>query len=81
MSVCWNCANLPKKTIAPGIEAKVVWGDKLMLLQVTLAPGAVVPTDSHPHEQMGYVVSGSLELAISTRSSPSLPSHVPTFPE
>lgn len=70
MSVCINCENLPMKNIAPGINAKVVWGDKLMLLAVTLAPGAVVPTHHHPHEQMGYVVSGSLELAIADEICP-----------
>lgn len=64
MSVCWHCDSLPSKTIAPGIEAKVMWGDKLMLLRVTMDPGSVVPTHHHPHEQMGLVVSGSLELAI-----------------
>ncbi|MBE0602112.1 MAG: cupin domain-containing protein [Deltaproteobacteria bacterium] len=70
MSVCWNCGNLPTKTIAPGISAKVVWGDKIMLSLVTMDPDAVVPTHHHPHEQMGFVVSGTLELAIADQISP-----------
>ncbi len=70
MSVCWNLGNLPTKSIADGITAKVVWGDKLMILQVTMEPDAVMPTHHHPHEQMGLVVSGSLELAIADEIFP-----------
>jgi len=35
-----------------------------MLSLVTLAPGAVVPTHSHPQEQMGMMVSGTMEFTI-----------------
>jgi quercetin dioxygenase-like cupin family protein len=30
----------------------------------TLAPGALMPDHHHPHEQLGYVVEGSLLLKI-----------------
>jgi quercetin dioxygenase-like cupin family protein len=36
----------------------------MMLSLVTLAPDAVVPTHSHPHEQMGMMVSGTMEFTI-----------------
>ena len=35
-----------------------------MLSLVTFAPDAVVPTHSHPHEQMGMMVSGTMEFTI-----------------
>ena len=35
-----------------------------MLSLVTLTPEAVVPEHSHPHEQMGMMVSGTLDLTI-----------------
>lgn len=70
MSVCWNCGNLPPRNLFPGIQGKVVWGDKLMLLKVTMQPDAVVPTHHHSHEQMGFVVSGSMELAIGEEICP-----------
>lgn len=70
MSVCWHCDSLPSRTIAPGIEARVMWGDKLMLLRVQMNPGAVLPPHYHQHEQMGIVVSGSLELAIGNEIYP-----------
>jgi len=60
----WNPENLPAKTLAPGITARIASGEKLMLSLVTLEPNAVVPTHSHPHEQMGLLVSGTMELTI-----------------
>ena len=33
-------------------------GDRLMLIEVTLEEGAVVPMHTHPHEQTGYLISG-----------------------
>jgi quercetin dioxygenase-like cupin family protein len=54
----------PRRTLAPGVTATIAWGEKLMLSLVTLEPGAVVAPHSHPHEQMGVVVSGTMELTI-----------------
>ena len=52
------------RTLAPGVTARIVSGEKLMFSLVTLAPGAVVPTHSHPHEQLGMMVSGTMEFTI-----------------
>jgi quercetin dioxygenase-like cupin family protein len=35
-------------------------GERMMLIEVTLAQGAVVPLHTHPHEQIGYLASGRL---------------------
>ena len=64
MNRFWNPENIAPKVLAPGVTAKIASGEKLMLSLVTLAPGAVVPTHSHPHEQMGMIVSGTLEFTI-----------------
>jgi unsaturated pyranuronate lyase len=55
---------IASKTLSPGVTAKIAWGEKLMLSLVTLEPDAVVATHSHPHEQMGLMVSGTMELTI-----------------
>jgi len=34
--------------------------ERMMLIEVVLDKGAVVPTHSHPHEQIGYLASGRL---------------------
>ncbi len=52
------------RTLAPGVTARIASGEKMMFSLVTLAPDAVVPTHSHPHEQMGMLVSGTMEFTI-----------------
>jgi quercetin dioxygenase-like cupin family protein len=39
-------------------------GGRMLLAEFNLAAGADVPTHSHPHDQVGYVVSGSMSLTI-----------------
>lgn len=50
--------------IFPGVEIKTTAGDKMMLSVVTLEPRSIVPMHSHPHEQMGLMISGRLEFTI-----------------
>jgi len=64
MHAFWKPEEIPPRTLAPGVTAKIASGEKMMLALVTLAPDAVVPTHSHPHEQMGALVSGTMELTI-----------------
>jgi len=64
MSGFRNPGDLPPRTLAPGVTARIVSGEKLMFSLVTLEPGAVVPTHSHPHEQVGMMVSGTMEFTI-----------------
>lgn len=66
----WNSENLATRKIAPGVVHKLAWGDKLMLSLVTMEPYAVLPTHSHPHEQMGILISGTMELAIAEEIMP-----------
>ncbi len=64
MHAFWNLEEIIPRVLAKGVTAKVATGEKMMLSLVTLAPGAVVPTHSHPHEQMGWMVSGTMEFTI-----------------
>jgi quercetin dioxygenase-like cupin family protein len=50
--------------LAPGVTARPLFGDGAMLNLVELEPGAGVPVHSHPHEQLGHVLRGELELTI-----------------
>ncbi|SMH36151.1 cupin domain-containing protein [Azospirillum agricola] len=48
-----------------GAERRVLsYGPGLMLVEFTFKPGTVAPMHSHPHEQVGYIVSGALELTM-----------------
>ncbi len=43
----------------PGVVRRTItYGDRLMLVEVTFDYGAVVPMNTHPHEQTGYLISG-----------------------
>ena len=43
----------------PGVTRRTLTdGNRLMLIEVTLEEGAVVPMHTHPHEQTGYLISG-----------------------
>ena len=53
----------PKKP-AEGVEMRVISGDKMTMVFFRLEPGAEIPVHSHPHEQMGTVLKGSIELII-----------------
>jgi quercetin dioxygenase-like cupin family protein len=45
----------------PGVVRRTLTeGERMMLVEVTLAQGAVVPPHTHPHEQIGYLASGRL---------------------
>jgi quercetin dioxygenase-like cupin family protein len=50
--------------LAPGITARPLFGDGLMLNLVDLEPGASVPPHHHPHEQAGLVLRGELLLTV-----------------
>jgi quercetin dioxygenase-like cupin family protein len=55
---------LKGKTIAPGTEIQVAYGDKIMLSFVEVKPGGTVPPHSHPHEQAGICLEGAMEFTI-----------------
>ncbi|MEM3563245.1 MAG: cupin domain-containing protein [Candidatus Jordarchaeaceae archaeon] len=39
-------------------------GEKMLLAEFTFRKGAIVPSHTHPHEQVGYVVKGKVNLRI-----------------
>jgi quercetin dioxygenase-like cupin family protein len=46
------------------VEIKSLTGEKMSMVVFSIAPGADIPDHSHPHEQMGTILKGSLELTI-----------------
>jgi quercetin dioxygenase-like cupin family protein len=50
--------------VAAGVKMYPFWGEKVMLNMVDLEPNAVVPIHSHPHEQMGVLMSGDVTMTI-----------------
>ena len=57
-------SDLFDKQLIEGVHARIVAGEKLMLCEITLQAGAVIPLHHHPHEQAGRCLEGEFELEI-----------------
>ncbi len=81
----FDLASQPTRTLFPGVTITTAWGDKLMMSFVIFEyADALVPTHSHPHEQMGMGMEGEFELiidgearTIAAGDSYCIPSNVP----
>jgi quercetin dioxygenase-like cupin family protein len=76
--------DIPKEQLNEALARKIVTGEKVMLAQVFLTKGAVVPEHHHESEQLSYVLEGALRFKldgreIEVRSGEVLviPSHAP----
>ena len=58
-----SAARTPKELL-PGIVSRTFWGERMLLSLVDLEANALIPPHSHPHEQIGMVVQGEMELTI-----------------
>ena len=53
--------NVPAKDLGGGVMRKVLsYSRNLMACELTFEKGAVGAAHSHPHEQIGYIISGRL---------------------
>lgn len=48
----------------PGYRAYFVHSETMTFAHWTIAPGALIPGHSHPHEQVSNVIDGQFELTI-----------------
>ena len=55
-------SEVPPFSPAPGIQVQPVIGEALMTCWIAMEPGAVVAEHSHPNEQLGVVVEGSVSI-------------------
>lgn len=55
----------------PGVSRQMLsCGERAMVVRIELKQGSEVPLHSHPHEQMGLVVSGQITMTIDGVSYP-----------
>lgn len=59
-----DLAACPAIEPVPGCRMRTPFGRNLMLSYLEMDAGAEVPLHSHPHEQGGVLLSGSLDLTI-----------------
>ena len=55
---------IDKEVLSPTIARKIISGDKVMVAQVFLLKGAIVPEHHHESEQITYILEGALEFEI-----------------
>jgi quercetin dioxygenase-like cupin family protein len=63
MKLLADATHEPPFMTPEGAERRILsYGGEMMLVQFTFDAGLTAPIHSHPHEQIGYVVSGELDL-------------------
>jgi quercetin dioxygenase-like cupin family protein len=60
----YEIPDLPAFSPVDGITMRAIIGGKLMANWVRLSPNTVMPEHDHPHEQLGYILEGSMELTV-----------------
>lgn len=56
--------DVPLETVTDQIERRLITGERVMVAQVYLKKGSIVPTHSHENEQFTYIVNGALRFWI-----------------
>ncbi|HEY0780256.1 MAG TPA: cupin domain-containing protein [Gemmatirosa sp.] len=54
--------DLPREQVTPQLARRLVTSERMMLAQVYLEAGAVVPKHSHENEQITWIVEGALRF-------------------
>ena len=60
----FDIAALPGFAPLDGIQMNVLSGARMMANWVRIEPGATVPDHEHPHEQIGLVLEGEIDMTI-----------------
>ena len=61
-SYSWN--DMPLESLNPLLDRRVISGERMMIAQVLLKKGSVVPQHSHDNEQITFIVSGALRFLL-----------------
>ena len=80
-------SEIPYEQLSEHIERRFVHGESIMLAQLRLARGAIVPLHSHHNEQVSYILEGALkfwigaedgeEIVVGAGEIIHLPAHLP----
>jgi quercetin dioxygenase-like cupin family protein len=56
--------DLPKESVTEQLSRRLVTGERVMLAQVYLDKGCIVPKHSHENEQITWIVEGALHFRL-----------------
>jgi quercetin dioxygenase-like cupin family protein len=58
-------ADVPVESMAPGLSRQIMgYQSDVMLVKVFFEKGTVAAPHDHPHQQVGYIMSGQFEVTI-----------------
>ncbi len=60
----YRWSDIPLESVGTTLDRKLITGDDVMVAQVFLKKGAVVPMHSHHNEQVTYILEGALRFTI-----------------
>jgi quercetin dioxygenase-like cupin family protein len=60
----YTARDCPEHEIFPGVKIRTSWLQHVMTSIVTFEPNSIVADHSHPHEQMGIIISGKVSFTI-----------------
>jgi quercetin dioxygenase-like cupin family protein len=61
-AIHYRWEDLPKEALKPDLARRLISTDRMMLAQVYLEKGCVVPTHAHENEQLSYILEGALRF-------------------
>jgi len=64
---CWD--DLPQEPLNDKIDRRMVTGQRLMVAQVMIKKGGIVPMHSHENEQLTQVIDGALRFWIGSEDA------------
>lgn len=70
---CWD--ELDWIVMDEKMRRKQVWDGKIMNVRMELKPGTQAPAHTHPHEQTGNVIQGTLKMRIANEVKILTPGH------
>ena len=79
-------SDVQSERVTDRISRRLIWGDPMMIAQVVLDKGSVVPMHAHENEQITYILEGALRFRIGESAEEVdvragevlyIPSHVP----
>ena len=60
----YKWSDVPLETVTPMLDRKLITGDTMMIAQVFLKKGCIVPRHQHHNEQLTYIIEGALRFWI-----------------
>lgn len=72
--------NIESREPIPGCHVRFVHSDNMSFAYWNLDLGAVIPNHSHPHEQVGTIISGVIEVTVGGEKKTLGPGDLVTVP-